>query len=87
MELKLTIIGKDKITYDGGASAVLVPTQTGIVEILPKHTQLISALAPGEIIVKTKEGEMNQAFKISGGVLEVRAKSNVIILADIVKEE
>ena len=45
-----------------------------------------------EIIILTKadviseQGESSLKFRVSGGVLEVRAHSNVIILADIVKE-
>jgi len=84
--LKVVIIAKDKIAYDGEAVALFVPTQTGIIEVLPEHMQLVSALRAGEIEVKTIEGKLNEKFKISGGVLEVRAKSNVIILADVVKE-
>lgn len=83
-KLIVAIIGKDKLAYEGDANAVFVPTKTGIIEVMPNHTQLISALKEGEIIVKTKEGD--KTFKATGGVLEVRAHSNVIILADIVKE-
>ena len=82
--LKVAIIGKDKLAYEGEADAVFVPTKTGIIEVMPNHTQLVSALQKGEIIVKIKGGDMT--FKVTGGVLEVRAKSNVIILADILKE-
>jgi F-type H+-transporting ATPase subunit epsilon len=82
--LKVVIIGKDKILYEGEAESVFVPTKTGIIEVLPEHMQLVSALAPGEIILKTKDE--SKTFKVTGGVLEVRAGSNVIILADIVKE-
>lgn len=82
--LKIAIIGTDKLAYEGEAEAVFIPTQTGLIEVLPEHMQLVSALAPGEIILKTEKKE--QRFKILGGVLEVRAKSNVLILADIVKE-
>ncbi|MEI7765107.1 MAG: hypothetical protein WCI93_00810 [bacterium] len=82
--LKVAIIGKDKMAYEGEAEAVFVPTKTGIIEVMPNHTQLVSALGIGEIIVKTKDGD--NTFKVTGGVLEVRAESNVIILADIVKE-
>ena len=82
--LKVAVIGKDKLAHEGEADAVFVPTKTGIIEVLPNHTQLVSAIQKGEIIVKTKEGD--KTFKVTGGVLEVRAKSNVIILADIVKE-
>lgn len=82
--LKISIIGQDKIAYEGEAELAFVPTKAGIIEILPNHTQLVSALAPGEIILKNEKGE--QKFKVSGGVLEVRPESKVIILADVVKE-
>lgn len=83
--IKVSIIAKDKIAYQGEAEAVFVPTQTGIIEVLPEHMQLVSALSAGEIVLKTKDS-ITQKFKILGGVLEVRQKSNVIILADLEKE-
>ena len=82
--LKISIIGTDKIAYEGEATSVFVPTKSGIIEVLPEHMQLVSALAPGEIILKNEKGE--QKFKVTGGVLEVRAESKIIILADIMKE-
>ena len=77
-KLKISIIAQDKIFYQGEADALFAPTQTGLIEVLPGHMQLVSALAQGEIILKTN-GETKK-FTISGGVLEVRAESNVIIL-------
>lgn len=98
-KLKVAVISKDKIEYEGEASALFVPTQTGIIEVLPNHTQLISALKAGEIIVITDTSLSSQdpknpssdlrtgmKFKVSGGVLEVRPGSNVVILADLIKE-
>jgi F-type H+-transporting ATPase subunit epsilon len=76
--LKLSIIAKDKITYEGDAEAVFVPTTTGLIEVLPMHMQLVSTLSKGEILVKANNAE--QKFIISGGVLEVRPNNNVIIL-------
>lgn len=82
--LKVVIISKDSIAYEGIADAVLLPTSTGTIEILPSHVQLISALSGGDITLKI--GKEIKIIKISGGVVEVRSKSNVIILVDIVKE-
>lgn len=84
MKLNLTIISKEKILYQDQADTVFVPTQTGIIEILPEHMQLVSALSQGELILKINNEE--KKFKISGGVLEIRSKSNIIILADIISE-
>jgi len=81
-KLQVAIIAKDKIVYRGEAEAIFVPTQTGIIEVLPEHMQLVSALKAGDVIVKI--GSEDKKFSISGGVLEVRQKSNVIILVDLV---
>jgi len=83
-ELKVSIIGKDKIAYEGVAEAVLVPSTTGIIEVLPEHMQLISALKAGEVVLKNGDGE--KKFKIEGGVLEVRPESTVVILVDLARE-
>lgn len=85
--LKLSIIAKDKILYQGDVSSVVVPTQMGIIEVLPSHVQLVSALASGDLVIKTDPSnssgqEREQKWKINGGVLEVRSKSEVVILAD-----
>ena len=82
-KLKVTIIGEAGVAYEGEAEAVFVPTKTGIIEVLPNHTQLVSALAKGELVLK-KTGE-DRKYNVTGGVLEVRPESHVIILADIEK--
>ena len=91
-KLKISIIGTDKIAYEGEASSVFVPTKSGLIEVLPEHMQLVSALAPGEIILNGVPtpggvGKQEQKFKVTGGVIEIRPESKVIILADIVKED
>lgn len=85
-KLKVSIIGRDKLAYEGEAEAVLVPTTTGIIEILPEHMQLVSALQKGELILRGSPTSADIKFKILSGVLEVRPHSEVIILADIEKE-
>ena len=84
-KLKVSIISQENIAYQGEADAVFVPTQTGIIEVLPEHMQLVSALKKGEIIVKN--GNLDKNFKINSGVLEIRKSSNIVVLADIEKEE
>ena len=84
--LKLKIIAKDKILYEGEVNSVIVPTKMGIIEVLPNHMSLVSALSAGEIILKNdKENSADEErikFAVQSGVLEVRPKSEVIILVN-----
>jgi len=84
-KLKISIIAKDKIAYQGEAISMVVPTKAGIIEIMPEHMQLVSALAPGELVLNLESGK--KKFVISNGVLEIRTQSNVIILTDTVSEK
>ena len=88
--LKISIIAKDQIVYQGEAKSVIVPTKSGIIEVLPSHMQLVSALVNGDFILQTDPStssgqEKTLTFKINGGVLEVRPHSEVIVLADMNK--
>ena len=83
--IKISIITRDKIAYEGEAEAIFVPTQTGLIEVLSEHMQLVSALAKGEIVLKNSGKD--QTFKITGGVIEIRSHSEVIILVDLIKGE
>ncbi len=82
--LKLSIIAKDHTAYEGEAMALIVPTKSGIIEVLPQHMQLVSALSSGELIIKNSNGD--KTFKINGGVMEVKPGSQVIILSDRIEE-
>jgi len=54
--------------------------ELGELGILPRHSQLLTRLRPGQIRVKIPNGE-EQVFYVSGGLLEVQPHV-VTILAD-----
>ncbi len=58
---------------------VLVPTEDGVITVLPNHTMLVSILAAGELIVT--DGDTETALAVSGGVVEI-SENQLIILAD-----
>lgn len=55
-------------------------TKQGEITILPNHIPLVGLLVPGELRYK-KNGE-EKSIAISTGFIEVRPKSEVVILAD-----
>mgnify|MGYP001613502840 CR=1 FL=1 len=79
--IKFKIVTPDGITYeDDAVEQVTIPTATGYITVLPGHIPLITPLMAGELVVKKKDHSVPLA--VSGGVVEVRPKSEVYILAD-----
>ena len=66
--------------YSGQAEMVFCPAEMGEVGIAPRHAPLITRLKPGEVRVKSADGE--QHFFVNGGILEVQPHS-VTVLSDV----
>lgn len=79
--IELKIITPDRIVYDStGISSVTIPTKEGSITVLPGHIPLIAPIKTGEAHL-IKDG-VTLGLAVSGGILEVRQNSTVVILAE-----
>ena len=81
--LHCRIVNAERSIFDGQASFVSMRGTLGELGILPGHTPLITALAPGTVGIRTPDGE-EESFYVSGGVAQVLPQG-VTLLADCVQ--
>ncbi|QBZ84234.1 ATP synthase epsilon chain [Hydrogenovibrio crunogenus] len=79
VSMQVDIVSAEGSLFSGKADMVFAQAADGEVGILPKHTQLLTQLKPGQVRVVSGDEEDN--FFINSGVLEVQP-SVVTILAD-----
>jgi len=77
--IKIDIVTAERAVFSEEVDIVIAPGIDGELGILPRHTPLMTALKPGEIIAR--KGTDEYSLVVSGGFLEVRPE-RVIILAD-----
>lgn len=78
-DLKVSILTKEKVLYEGRADTVTAPGSLGSMGILKDHAPLMTTLDKGRIVIKSGT-EDPKVFECSGkGFLEV-FKNNVSIL-------
>ena len=77
--MRLEIITAERQVYADDVDLLLAPGIEGELGILPHHAPLMTALQPGEIMVR-KDGEESY-LAVSGGFLEVMG-NRVMVLAD-----
>jgi F-type H+-transporting ATPase subunit epsilon len=65
MALQLEIVTPARKVFNAAAGSVVLPTQSGVVEILPGHIPLTTLLVPGEVVVTLAEAVGNTP---AGGV-------------------
>lgn len=77
--LRIEIVTAESVVYEDDVEIVVIPGVEGQLGILPHHAPLLTALQPGELVVR-KEGE-ETAIAVSGGFVQV-LDDKVIVLAD-----
>lgn len=77
--MNLRIVTPEGITYENKIDAITLPTKVGEITVLQNHIALVSALVPGEIVIKKDEKE--EYLSVSTGFIEVK-EDNITLLAD-----
>ncbi|MBX7147696.1 ATP synthase F1 subunit epsilon [bacterium] len=77
--MTIEILSPSKALLKGEASEVIAPSVAGEVGILPQHTEYLTALQEGKLIVKQADGA--KEFNITGGLLTVES-NKVTVLVD-----
>ncbi len=80
MTIHVDVVSAEQEIYSGLAEMVVAPAEGGDVGIMPRHNQMLTRLRPGEVRIKTSDGQEQYIF-VSGGMLEVQPHV-VTVLAD-----
>ncbi|MBL6750284.1 MAG: F0F1 ATP synthase subunit epsilon [Nevskia sp.] len=78
--IHIDIVSAEGQIHQGEAAMVFAPAEEGEVGIAPRHAPLLTRLKPGAVRVREEDGG-EQAFFVSGGILEVQPHL-VTVLAD-----
>jgi F-type H+-transporting ATPase subunit epsilon len=84
MTMHVDIVSTNREIFSGSATMVVAPGELGELGILPRHSQLLTRLKPGQIRVVLQQGE-EQIFYVSGGLMEVQPHV-VTVLADTAEQ-
>jgi F-type H+-transporting ATPase subunit epsilon len=80
MTVHVDIVSAEAEIFSGLATMVFAPGVMGELGILPRHAPLLTKIKPGEVRIRTEDGN-EEYFYVSGGMLEIQPHG-VTILAD-----
>lgn len=79
--MKLAVYTIHKTLFEGETDHVIAHTPQGEITVLAHHIPLITELQ-GPAVIAVDKQEQRQEIPITGGILEVRPNSEVVILAN-----
>jgi F-type H+-transporting ATPase subunit epsilon len=81
MTMHVDVVSAEEEIFSGAATMLFAPGVMGDLGILPRHAPLLTRIKPGEVRVITEQGDEEEVFFVSGGMLEIQPEA-VTILAD-----
>ncbi|MDR0820724.1 MAG: ATP synthase F1 subunit epsilon [Endomicrobium sp.] len=78
-KFEIEILSPEGIIFKGKTASVSFPTTRGIITVLSGHTNLVTKLNSGEIIIETIVGI--KKITVSGGFIEI-VNNNVNVVAE-----
>lgn len=81
MTMLIDIVSAEGHLYTGMGHMVYAPAMMGEIGIAPRHTPMLTRLKPGDVRVDLGDGQPQQHFYVSGGMIEVQP-FKVTVLAD-----
>lgn len=81
MTMHVDIVSAEREIFSGTAEMLVAPTINGEVGILPRHSQMIARLRPGEVRLTLPNQSEPHSIYVSGGILEVQPHV-VTVLSD-----
>jgi F-type H+-transporting ATPase subunit epsilon len=81
-EMQVRLVSVERPIWSGMANAVYARTTEGEIGILPGHSPLLGALAPGWLVRIQQTDGVEQRVAVHGGFLSVRA-DGVSVLAEL----
>lgn len=80
--MQVELVSVERPIWSGEANAVYARTTEGEIGVLPGHTALLGALAPGWLVRIQQADGVEQRIAVHGGFLSVRA-DGVSVLAEM----
>ncbi len=77
--MKVLIQSPEKTLFSGEAKLVEVPGSKGRFQMLNHHASIVSTLVKGKLVVTTALDEQ-KTFEISGGIIEHKQNTTVILV-------
>lgn len=80
--MQVELVSVERPLWSGQATAIYARTTEGEIGILPGHTPLLGALAPGWVVRIQQADGVEQRLAVHGGFLSVR-EDGVSVLAEM----
>ena len=83
--ISFDLVSPEQLLFNDEVGMIIVPGKDGDMGILPGHSQVLSSLRPGRVMVYGEDKNLLKSFFVTGGFVEINPEK-CIVLAEGISE-
>ena len=77
--ISFDLVSPENLIFNDEVGTIIVPGKDGDIGVLPGHTQVMSSLRPGRVMVYSEDKNLVKSFFVSGGFAEINPEKCIVL--------
>ena len=83
--ISFDLVSPENLVFNDEVGTIIVPGKDGDLGVLPGHSQVMSSLRPGRVMVYSEDKNLVKSFFVSGGFAEINPEKCIVLAESVVE--
>ena len=83
--ISFDLVSPENLILNDEVGTIIVPGKDGDLGVLPGHTQVMSSLRPGRVMIYSEDKNLVKSFFVSGGFAEINPEKCIVLAESAVE--
>ena len=83
--ISFDLVSPENLIFNDDVGTIIVPGKDGDLGVLPGHSQVMSSLRPGRVMVYSEDKNLVKSFFVSGGFAEINPEKCIVLAESVVE--
>jgi F-type H+-transporting ATPase subunit epsilon len=83
--ISFDLVSPESLIFNDDVGTIIVPGKDGDLGVLPGHTQVMSSLRPGRVMIYSEDKNLVKSFFVSGGFAEINPEKCIVLAESAVE--
>ena len=84
-KISFDLVSPESLIFNDDVGTIIVPGKDGDLGVLPGHTQVMSSLRPGRVMIYNEDKNLVKSFFVSGGFAEINPEKCIVLAESAVE--
>ena len=83
--ISFDLVSPENLIFNDDVGTIIVPGKDGDLGVLPGHSQVMSSLRPGRVMVYSEDKNLVKSFFVTGGFAEINPEKCIVLAESVVE--